>query len=407
MRRVGSLRSSRTVVPAVTVAVVLATTSAVAMASTGPEADGAPTLAWDATRTVPNPDTWRSAELSMLGRTPAGRTPNGVATEPAISFDSRAARYVAYTSTATNIAKPVTPGRRNVFLVARTGRITADGNAWAIGATRLLSVGRGGVAADGDSWGAALSGYSTGKDRAVGPRLVAFLSTATNLVAGSGGGTTGAYVGSVRGGRLQRIDAPGEANGVALAGNSSVVAVTTSRGLYVRRAGKVRRLVGGSARSPSVTDNGAQVAYEKGGRIYLVTVRGGKRRRIARGTEPRADAGAPSGRGRGNVRAVSYRRGRTVRRAEIVGSRVRTRSYGRGVSPRINAGGSGVAFGSGPDVRLRVNLLGSGRAGGYARPQGTCTDGTAVTGVAVSARYNYVAFTCAGGALLMHHVGGR
>ncbi|MGE4427712.1 MAG: hypothetical protein AB7G37_14775, partial [Solirubrobacteraceae bacterium] len=107
----------------------------------------------------------RLAKMTLLGRTPTGIQPDGVASDPVISHDSRANRYVAYTSTGTNIATPVERGRRNVYLVQRTGKVTMNANAWEVGPTRLLSVGMGGVPADGDSWGAALSGYTDRGDR--------------------------------------------------------------------------------------------------------------------------------------------------------------------------------------------------------------------------------------------------
>jgi len=348
----------------------------------------------------------RLAKMTLLGRTPAGSEPDGVATDPAISHDSRANRYVAYTSTATSIATPVERGRRNVYLVRRTGTVSMDANAWEVGPTRLLSVGMGGVAADGDSWGAALSGYTDRGDRPGKPRLYGFLSVATNLVAGAPVGVPHAVIGNVDGGPLVRVPTPGAATGIAIAGDSSIVAVTTTRGLYVRRGGKVRRIVGGVVRSPSVTYNGRQIAYEKRGRIYVVTVADRKRREIARGTEPRADNGAPTGgKVRGFIRAIAYRRGGEVLRAEIRGRRVLTRRYGAGVGTTLNAGGSAVAFGQGQNVRLRVDLLNDGKHGGYKLPQGTCMDGTAVTGTAVSSRYNYIAFTCGGGALILQYVG--
>jgi len=349
----------------------------------------------------------RLAKMTLLGRTPAGTQPDGVATDPVISHDSRANRYVAYASTATNIAAPVEPGRRNVYLVTRTGKVTMNANRWEVGPTRLLSVGTGGAPANGDSWGPALSGYTARRDRPGRPRLYGFLTVATNLVAGSPVGVPHAVIGNVVGGPLVRVPTPGAATGISISGDSSTVAVATTRGLYVRRGGRLRRVVGGTVRSPSVTYNGRQIAYEKRGRVYVVTVPSGRRRLIASGTAPSADDGAPTGgRRRGYVRAIAYRqRGGGVRRAEIAGSRVIVRRYGAGVATSLNAGGSAVAFGRGPNVRLRVYVLGGGKHGGYKLPQGTCLDGTPVTGTSVSARYNYIAFTCGGGALILQYVG--
>ena len=108
-----------------------------------------------------------------LSRSMSGAAPNAPATEPVISQDGRIARYAAYTSAATNI-RPGTSGRRNVYLVKRSGG-SSSGSPWKIGSTTLASAGIGGQPANGDSFSPALDGAARGES-ARGPSCVAFVS---------------------------------------------------------------------------------------------------------------------------------------------------------------------------------------------------------------------------------------
>ena len=351
-----------------------------------------------------------TAKQRLLGRTPAGAMPDGVASEPVISRDSRRNRYVAYTSTTTSTAGIVTPGRRNVYAVQRTGRMTRLANRWKVGPTRLLSDGLGGAPADGDSFSPSISGYTGRADRPKGPRQVAFLSTATNLAPGGNPTGTSAFVTGTRGGPTRRVRVPGAARSVAISGDSKVVYVATDRGLYVEDERRVRRLVlAPGIDDVSTTLNGAQAAYERGGRIYVVNVRGGVKR-IAVGREPVADGGVPDRRTRlGFVRAVAFQNGNGAFRAAIDGRRVNLQRMGTSTaaSVAVNVGGSAGVFGHRGHVCVEVSLLDpTHRRGGFDIPQGACPAGQgSVTDVAVSSRYNYVAFTCSTGGLYLHYVG--
>ncbi|MEV4418663.1 hypothetical protein AB0L40_01650 [Patulibacter sp. NPDC049589] len=352
-----------------------------------------------------------TAAQQLLGRTPAGRLPDGVASQPAISRDSRANRVVAYTSTSTTTATPVAPGTRNIFVVRRTGTIAKNANAWQVGATQLISVGTGGAAANGDSFGASISGYTGGSDAAKGPSKLAFLSKATNLPGGNATGTS-AFTASVNGGGISRIDAPGTATGVGISGDSKLVYVSTESGLYVQRGSRVKKLVSGSGiSSPSTTLNGKQAAYEQNGTVFTIKSNGSGRKKIAKGTAPQSDGGNPSGSGIGLIRAIAFKRGGGAWRAEIAGSKVRQVRFGNapGGAVSINGGGNGVGFGNGANVCLQVRLLGSDpRSGGYDIPQGACPAGQGdVTDVSVSTRYNYLAFACSKGGLYLQYVGGK
>lgn len=350
------------------------------------------------------------AKQRLLGRTPAGAVPDGVATEPVFSRDSRRNRFVAYTSTTTSTAGIVTPGRRNVYAVQRTGAMTRLAINWKVGPTRLLSDGLGGAPADGDSFSPSISGFTGRNDRPKGPRKVAFLSTATNLVAGGNPTGTSAFVTGTRGGPTRRVDVPGAAVGVAISGDSKVVYVATDRGLYVEDEGRVRRLVlAPGVRDVSTTLNGAQAAYERGGVIYVVNVRGGVKR-VVRGTRPVADGGVPDRRVRlGFVRAIAFQTGNGAFRAALDGKRRTIQRMGTstGASVALNVGGSAVGFGNRNHACLEVSLLDSThRRGGYDIPQGACPAGQGnVVDVTLSSRYNYFAFTCTGGGLYLHYVG--
>jgi hypothetical protein len=351
-----------------------------------------------------------TAKQRLLGRTPAHVLPDGIASEPVFSRDSRRNRFVAYVSTTTSTAGIVTPGRRNVYAVQRTGKMTRLANKWKVGPTRLLSDGLGGAPADGDSFSPSISGYTGRNDRPKGPRKVAFLSTATNLAPGGNPTGTSAFVTGTRGGSTRRIDVPGAAQGVAISGDSEVVYVATARGLYVEDEGRVRRLVlAPGITNVSTTLNGAQAAYQRRGVIYVVNVRGGVKR-IAAGHDPVADGGVPDSRKRlGYVRAVAFQNGTGAVRAAIDGRHVNLQRMGTstGSSVAINVGGSAVVFGNRDHVCVEVSLLdATHRRGGYDIPQGSCPVGQGtVADVAVSSRYNYVAFTCTGGGLFLHYVG--
>lgn len=350
------------------------------------------------------------ARQRLLGRTPARVMPDGIATEPVFSRDSRRNRFVAYVSTTTSTAGIVTHGRRNVYAVQRTGKMTRLANNWKVGPTRLLSDGLGGAPADGDSFSPSISGYTGRNDRPKGPRKVAFLSTSTNLAPGGNPTGTSAFVTGTRGGSTRRIKVPGAAQSVAISGDSKVIYVATDRGLYVEDEGRVRRLVlAPGITHLSTTLNGVQAAYQRQGTIFVVNVGGGVKR-IARGTSPMADGGVPDSRIRlGFIRAIAFQNGSGAVRAAIDGRKINLQRMGTstGSSVAINVGGSAVVFGNRNHLCVEVSLLDSThRRGGYDIPQGACPAGQGtVADVAVSSRYNYVAFTCSAGGLYLHYVG--
>jgi hypothetical protein len=335
---------------------------------------------------------------------------DGQVTEPEFSLDGRTNKRLAFVSTGANVAPgAIQPGVRNVYVTSRTGKAGNEGAPWQKGATTLVSQGQGGPA-NGDSFAPSLSGFTARGDRAAGPAKMAFLSKATNLPGGNPSGTS-AYVANSAGGGIRRLNVPGEATGVGISGDSKVFYVTTTAGIYIvkgNRAGK-KLASGAGMASPSTTLNGNQAAYGQNGVVYTITEKG-QRKKIVAGSEPQADGGYPDGgKQQGFVRAVSYTRGGSAYKFGIIATKSAKgeKRLGRTATPTsINGGGSATAFGNGTFACLIVQVLDSGKKGGYAIPQGQCPSGT-VSDVGVSTRYNYLAFSCTGGGLYLYYVGGK
>ncbi|MDO9407578.1 hypothetical protein [Patulibacter sp.] len=334
---------------------------------------------------------------------------SGEITEPEFSLDGRKNKRLAFVSTGTNVAG-TQPGIKNVLVSTRIGQIANDGGPWLRGGTTVISAGTGGPA-NGDSWHPSMSGFTGKGDAAKGPSKMAFLSKATNLPGGNPTGVS-AYVANAGGGGIKRLNVPETATGVGISGDSKVLYVTTDKGIFVVKGGKAKKLASGSGfNTPTTTLNGAQAAYGQNGSIYTITAKG-KRKKVTEGSDPQADGGFPGGgRQQGLVRAVSFHRGGTAYKFGIIASRSAKglKAVGRtATSTSINGGGSATAFGNGPNACLIVQVLDSGKTGGYDVPQGQCPAGQGdVTDVGVSTRYNYLAFSCSRGGLYLYHVGGK
>jgi Tol biopolymer transport system component len=111
----------------------------------------------------------RTTERASLG--PGGAEADGSSERPAISRDGR---FVAFTSGAPNLVTGDTNFGPEIFVRDRE-----------LGLTERVSVGTGGVEANGQSFGAAIS---------LGGRFVAFTSQATNLVRGDTNGVNDAFL---------------------------------------------------------------------------------------------------------------------------------------------------------------------------------------------------------------------
>jgi hypothetical protein len=195
---------------------------------------------------------------------------NGASTHAVISGDRRWARAIAYESDS--------HGTRNVFVVHRGGHFDNGGQIWKPGRTRRVSRSRTRGAANGPSYAPAISG---GFD--VGPRCVAFLSDASNLVGGDTNGVTDAFVSSISRGTPRRVSLPGR--------HQSAQATT----------------------QVTVSADCSKVAFVTGGRLYVTRVRGGIKPHRVRSYGNAADPSFAVGRTTdlvfGDSRGAEYVRG--------------------------------------------------------------------------------------------------
>jgi hypothetical protein len=136
----------------------------------------------------------------LLSRSAAGGFPDGPSRNPAVSHDQRIARLMAYESDATNIVAGDTNGQTDVFVVQRAQPWGDNGTPWSIGPTTIASVGTQGEPANGPSSLPSLDG-----DAHHNPHCVAFISSASNLVADDTNGVSDAFVRDLTTGVTQRV----------------------------------------------------------------------------------------------------------------------------------------------------------------------------------------------------------
>jgi hypothetical protein len=227
----------------------------------------------------------RNQTTTLISRARDGGVPNGPSTNGVISGDKRFARIIAFQSEASDIVSGDTNGVSDVFFRRRSGRIGNTGRPWRGRRARLVSRGRGGPA-DGPSFSPAVAGAFNGR-----PRCVAFLSDASNLVAGDTNGETDAFVSRGPGRRPQRVSLPGnrqaqaDTTHVAVNGNCSKIAFVTGGRLYVRRGSRTRLLSNrGDAADPSFAQGTRyDLVFADQGGIYLSRAGSGRPRRIVNG----------------------------------------------------------------------------------------------------------------------------
>src|SRR3954453_2919057 len=182
----------------------------------------------------------------LLSRTPTGIALNAPATEPALSGDSRIARYAAYVSAATNVVAG-SGGARNLYVVRRAGPWGQNGTPWRQGATMLISRGLGGQPANGDSWGASFDGYeygTRGHVRVNSAKCVAFVSAAPTPAPGATKGRPAVFVRLLPNGALARIAARQPVTAVAMDGWCKRLAYIAGGTVYMKAAngrGRARR----------------------------------------------------------------------------------------------------------------------------------------------------------------------
>jgi len=158
--------------------------------------------------------TTRRASLSA-----GGVQANGPSGQPAVSANGR---FVAFASQATNLVAGDTNGQPEVFVRDMVA-----------GTTRRVSIGAGGAQANGDSAAPAIS--STG-------RFIAFVSSASNLVAGDTNGQSDLFLRDTTAGTTTRLSVgPGGAQSNGYADGPSI----SADGRYVTFASPATTLVPG------------------------------------------------------------------------------------------------------------------------------------------------------------------
>jgi hypothetical protein len=179
----------------------------------------------------------------LISRATDGGIPNGPSVNAVISGDRRYSRLVAFESDASDLVGGDANGQRDVFVVVRGGSYSNVGEEWRPGSTLLVSRGLGGAPANGPSWGAAVDGdFDNGR-----ADCVAFLSAASNLVAGDTNGKVDAFLVKGVGGSPRRVSLPGnrqsgeDTTAVDVSGDCKRVAFVTGGRLYVRGS-KTRKL---------------------------------------------------------------------------------------------------------------------------------------------------------------------
>ena len=170
-----------------------------------------------------------SQRTTFLLSVAEGAFPNGPSRNAAVSHDQRIARYMAYESDASNIVAGDSNGVTDVFLVIRAQPFGHNGTPWKSAGTQLISKGTGGAPANGASYRPALDGDSHHV-----PHCVAFVSDASNLVAGDTNGKPDGFVYDIRSQRITRVtvnSSGAQSNGatydISISGDCERVAFTS------------------------------------------------------------------------------------------------------------------------------------------------------------------------------------
>jgi hypothetical protein len=234
----------------------------------------------------------RNTTTTLLSRALDGGTPNGASTNAVISGDLRYARLVAFESEASDLVQGDANGVKDVFAIRRAGSFRNDGSAWKPGGTQLVSKGTGGQPADGPSFEPSVDGNLPHK-----ATCVAFLSDATNLVAGDTNGQTDAFLARAPNFTPKRVSLPGnkqsaaDTTHVAVSGDCSRTAFVTGGKLHVRAGKKTRAL--GTASNPAdpsfAAFEGNHLVFGAKGGVYLSAGASKKPVRLAKGSNPAYD----------------------------------------------------------------------------------------------------------------------
>jgi hypothetical protein len=224
---------------------------------------------------------------ALISRALGGGIPNGPSTNAVISNDKRFARAIAFESEASDLVRNDTNGVKDVFVVKRGGKIDNNGSPWTPGNTVLVSRTAGGAPANGPSFSPAISGGFRSK-----PNCVAFLSQASNIVAGDTNNAVDAFLGTVNGAKPRRISLPGgkqssqATTAVAVSGDCKRIAFVTGGKLYVtsgRGKPKLLRSNGPAADPAFSTGLRDDLVFGANGGVYLARNARGRARLVGRG----------------------------------------------------------------------------------------------------------------------------
>jgi hypothetical protein len=234
----------------------------------------------------------RDVTTTLLSRSLDGGTPNGASTNPVISGDLRYARIIAFESEASDLVAGDTNGVKDVFAIRRAGSFGNTGSRWTPGKTQLVSRGLDGQPADGPSFDPAVDGNLPHR-----ATCVAFLSDASNLVAGDTNGQTDAFLAKAPKFVPRRVSLPSDKQSsadtthVAVSGDCSRTAFVTGGRLYVRTGSSTKQLATASnPADPSFAafESNHLVFGAKGG-VYMSKNASSKPTRLAKGADPAYD----------------------------------------------------------------------------------------------------------------------
>ena len=245
-----------------------------------------------AVRSGDSPAQNRDPTTTLLSRALDNGTPNGASTNPVISGDLRYARIIAFESEASDLVSGDTNGLKDVFAIRRAGSFGNSGSAWSPGKAQLVSRGPNGEPANGVSFDPSVDGNFAHR-----ATCVAFLSDASNLVAGDTNGQTDAFLAKAPSFQPRRVSLPSnrqsasDTTHVAVSGDCSRTAFVTGGKLYVRTGSSTRQLsTASNPADPSFAlfESNHLVFGAKGG-VYLSTNGSGKPKRLAKGANPAYD----------------------------------------------------------------------------------------------------------------------
>lgn len=202
-----------------------------------------------------------SRTTTIVSPPPEGGSSDGASDNVAFSQDNRETRYIAYDSVATNLVQGDTNGKRDVFLIARA-QPGANGNF--NGTLARISVGRGGVQANGDSQKPAIDGDTRRR-----PHCVVFESTATNLDRADRTADSDVFLYDTKRRRTSLVSPKArDARNAGIDGECQIVTYESRGGVYVRslKLRKTFKIARGT--NPDPATNGKGVAYERGGQVF-------------------------------------------------------------------------------------------------------------------------------------------